>query len=131
MEPATGAAPVWSRLQDECMAALPSRQGGVAALDGFAPSTSRVRAGRSGWLSYRAFQSANRTCTGLPSLPTTSVAIYALAEFEMERAPGLAPGKGGFAIRRLDSFGIARFCDGVTAGIRTWIFWFTARNSDS
>lgn len=41
-----------------------------------------------------------------------------------------APGKGGFAIRRLDDFGIARI-DGVTAGIRTRIFWFTARNSDS
>lgn len=27
---------------------------------------------------------------------------------EMERAPGLAPGKSGFAIRRLDDFGIAR-----------------------
>ena len=27
---------------------------------------------------------------------------------EMERAPGLAPGKSGFAIRRLDGFGIAR-----------------------
>ena len=27
---------------------------------------------------------------------------------EMERAPGLAPGKGGFASRRLDDFGIAR-----------------------
>jgi hypothetical protein len=27
---------------------------------------------------------------------------------EVERAPGLAPGKGGFAIRRLDGFGIAR-----------------------
>ena len=49
---------------------------------------------------------------------------------EVERAPGLAPGKGGFAIRRLDDFGIARI-DGVTAGIRTRIFWFTARNSDS
>ena len=49
----------------------------------------------------------------------------------MERAPGLAPGKGGFAIRRLDGFGIARFGFGVTAGIRTRIFWFTARNSGS
>ena len=49
---------------------------------------------------------------------------------EMERAPGLAPGKSRFAIRRLDDFGIARI-DGVTAGIRTRIFWFTARNSDS
>ena len=28
---------------------------------------------------------------------------------EMERAPGLAPGKSGFASRRLDDFGIARF----------------------
>ena len=28
---------------------------------------------------------------------------------EMERAPGLAPSKSGFAIRRLDGFGIARF----------------------
>src|SRR4051794_1298848 len=27
---------------------------------------------------------------------------------EMERAPGLAPGKSGFASRRLDDFGIAR-----------------------
>jgi hypothetical protein len=27
---------------------------------------------------------------------------------EMERAPGLAPGKSGIAIRRLDGFGIAR-----------------------
>ena len=27
----------------------------------------------------------------------------------MERAPGRAPGKGGFAIRRLVCFGIARF----------------------
>ena len=27
---------------------------------------------------------------------------------EMERAPGLAPGKSGFAIRRLDDCGIAR-----------------------
>ena len=27
----------------------------------------------------------------------------------MERAPGLAPGKSGFASRRLDDFGIARF----------------------
>jgi hypothetical protein len=27
---------------------------------------------------------------------------------EMERAPGLAPGKSGFASRRLDCFGIAR-----------------------
>ena len=26
----------------------------------------------------------------------------------MERAPGLAPGKSGFASRRLDDFGIAR-----------------------
>ena len=26
----------------------------------------------------------------------------------MERAPGLAPGKSGFAIHRLDAFGIAR-----------------------
>ena len=50
---------------------------------------------------------------------------------EVERAPGLAPGKGGVAIRRLDGFGIARFGFGVTAGIRTRIFWFTARNSDS
>ena len=40
-----------------------------------------------------------------------NVAIYALAELmarEMERAPGLAPGKSGFASRRLDDFGIAR-----------------------
>ena len=50
---------------------------------------------------------------------------------EVERAPGLAPGKGGFAVRRLDDFGIARVVKGVTAGIRTRIFWFTARNSDS
>jgi hypothetical protein len=28
---------------------------------------------------------------------------------KVERAPGLAPGKSGFAIRRLDGFGIARF----------------------
>lgn len=28
---------------------------------------------------------------------------------EMERAPGLEPGKSGFASRRLDDFGIARF----------------------
>jgi hypothetical protein len=27
---------------------------------------------------------------------------------EMERAPGLAPGKSGVAIRGLDDFGIAR-----------------------
>jgi len=27
----------------------------------------------------------------------------------VERAPGLAPGKSGFASRRLDDFGIARF----------------------
>ncbi len=27
---------------------------------------------------------------------------------KMERAPGLAPGKSGFASRRLDDFGIAR-----------------------
>ena len=50
---------------------------------------------------------------------------------KVERAPGLAPGKSGIAIRRLDDFGIARFLVGVTAGIRTRIFWFTARNSDS
>ena len=30
---------------------------------------------------------------------------------EVERAPGLAPGKSGFAIRRLDDFGIARVCE--------------------
>ena len=30
---------------------------------------------------------------------------------EMERAPGLAPGKSGFASRRLDDFGIARVCE--------------------
>jgi hypothetical protein len=29
---------------------------------------------------------------------------------EMERAPGLAPGKSGVAIRCLDDFGIARMC---------------------
>lgn len=28
--------------------------------------------------------------------------------FKLERAPGLAPGKSGFAIRRLDDFSIAR-----------------------
>ena len=32
-------------------------------------------------LSYRAIRSANRSCTGLASLPTMSVALYALAEF--------------------------------------------------
>jgi hypothetical protein len=32
-----------------------------------------------------------------------------VAGLEMERAPGLAPGKSGFASRRLDDFGIARF----------------------
>ncbi len=36
MEPTTGAAPVWSRLQDECMAALPSRHE-VAEAGGHAP----------------------------------------------------------------------------------------------
>ena len=51
----------------------------VAAPDGFAPSTSRVRIGRSRCLSYRAIRSANRTCTDLASLPTMSVALYALA----------------------------------------------------
>jgi len=31
-----------------------------------------------------------------------------VADPEVERAPGLAPGKSGFASRRLDDFGIAR-----------------------
>ena len=136
----------------------------VAAPDGFAPSTSRVRAGRSRCLSYRAIRSANRSCTGLSPIPAACVATNALAEFEMvghlgaapsvspirtariavflvpdevveprgvaprstqchcvvlllddgpemERAPGLAPGKSGFASRRLDDFGIARVCE--------------------
>ena len=52
----------------------------VAAPDGFAPSTSRVRVGRSRCLSYRAIRSANRSCTGLSPIPAACVAINALAE---------------------------------------------------
>ena len=44
---------------------------------------------------------------------------------EMERAPGLAPGKSGFASRRLDDFGIARVKVGETNGIRTRTTAFT------
>ena len=39
----------------------------------------------------RSVLSANRTCTGLSSLPTTCVAIYALAEFGNGRAPRSCP----------------------------------------
>jgi hypothetical protein len=49
----------------------------------------------------------------------------------MERAPGLAPGKSGFAIRRLDDFGIARIENGETNGIRTRTTAFTEPDADS
>ena len=44
---------------------------------------------------------------------------------EMERAPGLAPGKSGFAIRRLDDCGIARIESGEANGICTRTTAFT------
>jgi hypothetical protein len=50
---------------------------------------------------------------------------------EMERAPGLAPGKSGFAIRRLDGFGIARMENGETNGTRTRTTAFTEPDADS
>ena len=77
-------------------------------------------------------RSASRICTGLSPLPTGRVAAYALAEWmKWTRAP--------------DSHRVCRFCgpmarrlylaralfNGVAAGIRTRIFWFTARDSDS
>lgn len=37
----------------------------------------------------------------------------------VERNPGLAPGKNGFAIRRLDAFGMSRVENGETSGICT------------
>lgn len=52
------------------------------------PSQSRALYG----LSYGAKRSANRTCAGLPSLPMTCVAAYALAELKLVGHPGAAPG---------------------------------------
>ena len=48
---------------------------------------------------------------------------------KLERAPGLAPGKDGFAIRRLDGFGIARVKSGETNGICTRTAAFTEPNA--
>ena len=49
---------------------------------------------------------------------------------EMERAPGLAPGKSGFASRRLDDFGIARVLrDGETDGCCPRSTIFTGSNA--
>lgn len=44
---------------------------------------------------------------------------------KLERAPGLAPGKSGFAIRRFVCFGIARMKGGETSGIHTRTTAFT------
>lgn len=63
----------------------------LAASDGFAPSTSRVRAGRSRCLSYEAIRSANRSRTGLSPIPAACVASNALAEFKMVGHLGAAP----------------------------------------
>ena len=67
----------------------------VAAPDGFAPSTSRVRAGRSRCLSYRAIRSANRSCTGLSPIPAAYVASNALAELKWSGTSEAAEGNGG------------------------------------
>lgn len=63
----------------------------VAAPDGFAPSTSRVRAGRSRCLSYRVIRSANRNRAGLSPIPAACVATNTSAEFEMVGHLGAAP----------------------------------------
>ena len=49
----------------------------------------------------------------------------------MDAHPGLAPGNSVLQTDGSTTLPCARCCDGVTAGIRTRIFWFTARNSDS
>ena len=71
----------------------------VAAPDGFAPSTSRVRAGRSSCLSYRAIRSANRSCTGLSPIPAACVATNALAELKWSGISGRMV-RGSIACRK-------------------------------
>ena len=50
---------------------------------------------------------------------------------EMDAHPGLAPDNSVLQTDGSTTLPCARFLNGVTAGIRTRIFWFTARNSDS
>ena len=50
---------------------------------------------------------------------------------EMDAHPGLAPGNSVLQTDGSTTLPCARILSGVTAGIRTRIFWFTARNSDS
>jgi hypothetical protein len=76
----------------------------VAAPDGFAPSTSRVRAGRSRCLSYRAIRSANRSCTGLSPIPAACVATNALAELKWSGTSVLPPSVSPIRTARIAVF---------------------------
>ena len=64
------------------------------------------------------------------SAPCRSAVLLLNDGPEVDARPGLAPGNSVLQTDGSTTLPCAR-CDGVTAGIRTRIFWFTARNSDS
>ena len=98
---------------------------------GAAPSVSPIRTAR---IAVFFMPDEKRGATGnrppIYAMPLRRLAVGRWP-LEEERAPGLAPGKSGFASRRLDDFGIARVVKWGDRRDSHPIFWFTARNSDS